>query len=294
MKCYAPLRAYKTSTGIYFDELKRNGDYLGQLDLPCGQCVGCRERRASDWELRIMHEARQWKQNCFVTLTYAPGNLPPNGSLSTDDITRFHKRVNYHNGGLRYYTAGEYGPETQRPHYHGCLFGIDYTDRKIAGTSESGEPFYDSPTLTKHWGLGRASVQDLTHGTAAYAARYIMSKKLGKDAKYLAIDANGNMVEIEPERSWMSLKPGIGEGFFNQYKRDIYPHDFVISRGVKRRPPRYYDKLLERQAPDTADNLKATRELNAAKYRDDNTPARLTVQEAVHVERIKNRKRNAS
>lgn len=292
MKCYAPIRAYKTPTGIVFNELKRHGEILAQLDIPCGQCVGCRERRASDWEIRIMHEAKQWKHNCFVTLTYGRDQLPKHGSLDYHDTQKFCKRLYYHNEGLRYYGCGEYGPLNGRPHYHICLFGATFTDQTPKGKSESGELFYNSPTLERIWGLGNVSVQPLNEKTASYCSRYIMNKKLGKDNQYTAVLEDGTIVNLEPERAFMSLKPGIGEGFYQQYNRDIYPHDYVITRGAKRRPPKYYDKLHERTNPDRHERVATSREERAAEHREDNTPQRLTVQEAVHVARIRNKQRH--
>jgi len=290
MKCYAPIRAYKTPNGIVFSELRRHGDIQAQLDIPCGQCIGCRERRASDWELRIMHEAQQWKENCFITLTYKRDALPRNGSLDYKDLQLFMKRLYKHNGGIRYYAIGEYGPETNRPHYHACLFGKDFHDRIPAGKSESGETHYSSAELRELWqDKGNVSVQDLNNQTASYCARYIMTKKLGYNSQYLGIHEDGTTVTLEPPKAIMSLKPGIGATFFDKYKRDIYPHDYVISRGTKRRPPKYYDKLLERTAPDTHGQIQNEREIKAANVRNENTPQRLTAQEQFHVARIKNK-----
>lgn len=73
MACYHPLKAYKTPAGVVFGVSR----VLPELLIPCGQCLGCRMRRASDWELRCMHEASMWPQNCFITLTYSPEALPP-------------------------------------------------------------------------------------------------------------------------------------------------------------------------------------------------------------------------
>ena len=76
MSCYHPIQAFRTRDGVCFSELSRF-DIVGRIELPCGQCIGCRMRRASDWELRVMHEASLWEENCFVTLTYGRDQLPP-------------------------------------------------------------------------------------------------------------------------------------------------------------------------------------------------------------------------
>ena len=148
MTCYHPLRAFRTPEGVVFNELARH-DIVGRIELPCGQCIGCRMRRASDWELRCMHEASLHKENCFITLTYGRGNLPPNSSLEHRDFQLFMKRLRKLRGRCRFYMCGEYGPLNQRPHYHACLFGVDFrSDRVPQGKSGSGAIFYDSAQLS--------------------------------------------------------------------------------------------------------------------------------------------------
>ena len=80
MSCYHPIAGFRTPHGVVFSELRRH-DILGSIEIACGQCIGCRMRRASDWALRVMHEASLWDENCFVTLTYGRDKLPPLGSL---------------------------------------------------------------------------------------------------------------------------------------------------------------------------------------------------------------------
>lgn len=256
-------------------------------------------RRASDAELRIMHESKLHTENCFVTLTYAPGNLPPNGTLQHRDFQLYMKRLRKRTANtVRYYMCGEYGPETSRPHYHACLFGKDYTDRKEQGKSESGELHYHSQELEGTWGLGRVSVQDLNERTAAYCARYIMTKKLGKESRYEALDPEtGELIPLAPEYSKSSLGGrtglgGIGKGYFEQFYKDFYRKDACVQNGVKRTPPKYYDKLYERVAPQhMQDEVKYKRELRARAHHEDQTPERLKTRETVHLAKIRNLKR---
>ena len=60
----------------------------------------------------------------------------------------------------------------------------------------------------------------------------------------------------------MSLKPGIGTGFFEKHWRVIYDTDKVyINNGGKliSSPPRYFDKLMERFHPELLDKVKTER-----------------------------------
>ena len=211
MSCYHPIVGIRTATGVVFESHHRVDGH--SIELPCGRCIGCRMRRASDWSLRVMHEAQLWPQNCFVTLTYGTGRLPPNASLDHSDFQKFMKRLRFEfKREVRFYMCGEYGDVEGRPHYHACLFNVDFRDRKPMGKSGSGELFYDSERLTRLWSHGIASVQDLTSGTAAYCARYIMKKTLGDEAEhaYSLVDEDGVLRYRKPPYAAMSLKPGIG------------------------------------------------------------------------------------
>ena len=47
----------------------------------------------------------------------------------------------------------------------------------------------------------------------------------------------------------MSLKPAIGKRWFDTYKTDCYPSDFITQKGRKLRVPKYYDTLLAAENP---------------------------------------------
>lgn len=296
MSCYFPIRGFRTPDGVVFNELRRH-DILGSIELPCGMCVGCRMRRASDWTLRVMHESSLWATNCFVTLTYARDKMPPDGSLEHRDFQLFFKRLRKHFKGrtIRFYMCGEYGPLNLRPHYHACLFNVDFADDQVvSGKSASGALFFDSALLARLWGHGIVSVQPLCRETAGYCARYIMAKKLGVDAEngYTRVDADGNLFCVNPEYSAMSLKPGIGAGWYDKYKSDVFPHDFVVSNGVKLPLPRYYDKLMRRSKDVVFDEIEFAREKRAKLSQCDNTDERRVVREVVHKARVNSLKRD--
>lgn len=296
MSCYHPLRAFRTPTGVVFNELSRH-DILGRIDLPCGQCLGCRLKRARDWSLRITHESTLYEDNCFVTLTYGRDKLPPAGSLCYRDFQLFMKRLRKANPGrrIRFFMCGEYGPLNLRPHYHACLFNINFTDRVVSGESASGAVYFDSAILSDLWSHGRVSVQDLNRSAAAYCARYIVDKITGDAAKayYSSVDSDGVINERVPEFCHCSLKPGIGADWFRKFGSDVYPHDFVVADGDKFPPPKYYDKLKKRIDPSDVvlDRIEFARQSRAMAAHADNTDERLRVREIVHRARVANQKR---
>ena len=296
MSCYKPITAWRTPTGIVFNELSRH-DIRGRLDIPCNKCIGCRLRRASDWASRISHEQKLHEQNCFITLTYAPEHIPPGHSLDYKHFQDFLKRLRAkYETPIRFYMCGEYGDETERPHYHACIFGLDFNDRQPAGKGSSGELFYDSEELTKIWGKGKVSVQDLTPETAGYCARYIVDKLDGDmgEKQYRYTDENtGEQKQKTPPFAKMSLKPGIGARWLNKYRKDVYQHDQLItSKGETKRPPVYYDKLQKKHNIEQWEATAHQRELRARAAHQDNTTERLKAKEHVQLAKIQTLKRN--
>ena len=223
-------------------------------------------------------------QNSFITLTYAKEHLPSDGSLIKWHFQDFMKRLRsaHPSHSIRYFMCGEYGEKFTRPHYHACLFGIDFPDKDPI-REEEGIILYNSPKLDKIWSYGYTSIGALTFETAAYTARYI-TKKITGDQRHehyqTTCEHTGNLINLEPEFATMSLKPGIGKKWLDTYHSDIYPHDTVIHRKGKTSPPRYYDKIMELNGHDI-DSIKLNRKKRAAKNLSDNTPERLEVREKV-------------
>jgi hypothetical protein len=86
---------------------------------------------------------------------------------------------------------------------------------------------------------------------------------------------------MQKEYNKMSLKPGIGADWYKKYKSDVYPNDYVVIRGKKLKPPKYYDKLLNADNPFEYDEILYKRELSAKLNSTDNTFERLAVKEQV-------------
>ncbi len=297
MPCYHPLSAYQCADGsIVFYESKRH-DTVKSLSLPCGQCVGCRLERSRQWAIRCMHEAQMHTQNCFITLTYDDAHLPSDRSLHYRDFQLFIKRLRkrYPGRRIRYYMAGEYGENFGRPHWHACIFGLDFDDKKLWKRTSANSLLYRSENLELLWPFGYSSIGEVTFESAAYVARYIMKKVTGKNAAehYQEIDPDtGEITNRTPEFTKMSLKPGIGYEWYKQYTSDVYPHDYVVVRGKKVKPPKYYDKKYKIDNPYEFDELLYIREKSAKLNYADNTPERLLVKEQVTKAKLQKLKRN--
>jgi hypothetical protein len=62
---------------------------------------------------------------------------------------------------------------------------------------------------------------------------------------------------------------------------DVHDSDFVVINGKKMRPPKFYDKLLEKKDPEKYEYVKMAREEHAKQFHDNNTRERLDVREQV-------------
>lgn len=266
------------------------------MDIPCGNCLGCRLDRSAEWQTRLIHESKTHVLNCFLTLTYRNEDLPPGGTLVKKHFQDFMKRLRKHtNGGIRFFACGEYGDENRRPHYHAIIFGYDFGDKKHYKKTRSGDVLYTSKLLDKLWGYGDCSIGSVSPDSCGYVARYIMKKITGQLAgeHYKNVDTKtGEIVSILPEYIHMSTRPAIGLNFYEKYKDEITQSDFVVVKGKKRKTPRYYDKRLEKENPERHEDVKFLRSQNALKRAADNTDERLAIREEVKRATISPLKRN--
>lgn len=291
MPCYSPLKGWKArSGGICFN--RRESPTGALMEVPCGQCIGCRLEKSRQWALRIMHEASQHEASSFVTLTYAEDPV----SLRLDDLQRFFKRVRKRGLPLRYYACGEYGERRSRPHFHVCWFGHDWREGSRPWTRE----LWVHPELEELWGYGNGvypacRVGALTFESAAYVARYVTKKVTGPRAErhYERVSAEtGEVFFCTPEMAVMSRRPGIGRSWYEQFGSEVRRDDSCIARGRECKPPRYYDGLYRAVDPEGFEKTKRRRKVAARRRACDSAPERLEVREAVCRARMSTRRRS--
>lgn len=172
----------------------------GVRAFPCGQCMPCRINRRRLWSNRILLESCKHEHNSFLTLTYAPDNLPllqaddpTSATLAPRDLQLFIKRLRkICSRPIRYFAVGEYGDETWRPHYHAALFGVSPLEVELVRKAWSidGKP------------IGHIMLGDLSRASAAYIAQYCTKKLTAAD--------DPRLQGRHPEFTRMSLRPGIG------------------------------------------------------------------------------------
>ena len=236
-----------------------------------------------------MHEAQLYENNSFITLTYSEENLPEHGTLVKEDLQKFWKRLRKRFGkNIRYYGCGEYGDKSFRPHYHACVFNWRPEDGELFKTTEFGR-LYSSEVLDQIWSHGHTLYGDVTFKSAAYVARYVMKKLTGDraDERYQRIDpSTGEIIDLVPEFSVSSRRPGIGSKWLELFSGDVYPFDEVIVNGCPTKPPSYYDRWLEDRYPEQWEVIKRHRQQQGQKYAEDNTTDRKRVKEIIKMKQL--------
>jgi len=99
----------------------------------------------------------------------------------------------------------------------------------------------------------------------------------------------GEIFKIRPE--YIAVSKGFGSRWFEAYKSDCYPSDFLTHEGRKFSVPKYYDKLLERTDPKALRTYKARRIARSKRDQANQTPERLAVREIVKQSQINTLKR---
>ncbi len=305
MPCYHPLKAGLAPNPdkpgkkmiIWKGRLPPKGE---AVTLPCGQCWGCRLEQSRQWATRLTHENSQHKESCFITLTYNKENLPGDWSLHVEHFQKFIKRLRKKiKTQIKYFHAGEYGEpkiplavnaygeyigeRLGRPHYHALIFGYEFKDKKILKAVENGGEnynYYTSEELTKIWGKGYCLIGDITWKSAAYVARYAM-KKITGDKK------ESHYERKKPEYITMSRRPAIGTGWYKKYKDGVFPWDEVIINGYKTTPPRFYDKILEKEDETTYLEIKRLRLKKKRTIKIKTPNGIIIVDEGAHAGRLK-------
>lgn len=272
MACSSPLKGFvvgKTESGkdklricsfhtAYVESgFKRIYDY--KL-IPCGRCVGCKLNYAREWSIRCCLEASFYDSNYFLTLTYDDNNNPHN--LIKDDLRNFIKKLRTYlsragKPEIRFFACGEYGSQTLRPHFHLIVFNLVLDDLKYLKRSKTGYDLYESKFLTNIWSKGFVQVGECTIKTASYVARYCL-----KGINHSDISDYG----FNKEFVLMSRRPGIGYGYFDLYKNNIYDTDkiyFSFGDFNSCSPPKYFDNLMSNLDPEIISQIKDIRRFKA-------------------------------
>jgi len=212
--------------------------HVTQINVPCGKCARCLDRRKMEWSFRMEQEMNISKTAFFVTLTYAPEHIKRSKygqrTLVPKHLQDYMKRLrinhlrtkdsweHYYNNlkstdKVKMYGCGEYGEERKRPHYHLIIFNSS----RIA--------------IEKSWDKGHVHCVPANKYTISYCMKYL-DKRFGTKQDW----------RKEPEFNTMS--EGIGECYIDKMKNwhtnnlDVL---YVSNINGHRIPmPRYYRQKL--------------------------------------------------
>jgi len=176
MICTSPTSGWQKQGGGITRSLK-DAWIDKPLTIRCGNCKGCRKTKALNWGIRCLHESKFHEQSCFINPTFNDENLPHDGSVRRFHVQQLVRALRDAGNKFRYQFAAEYGPKTNRPHYHGSLFGYRPNDLELVRGGD--EKLYRSPTLEKIWGKGKIDVGEFSLGTALYISQYVLKKITG-------------------------------------------------------------------------------------------------------------------
>lgn len=153
MSCLKPLSIWNTS---------------GRHVVPCGKCAFCLKTKRNEWIFRLHHEMRtQLMPAHFITLTYDEKHVPRFKGQKTlwfRHVQLYFKRLRKAGARLKYVAVGEYGTQTQRPHYHAIL----WTDAS-------------HDLLAQKWHHGHVHFGTVGPASIAYVLKYIVQPKIGDD-----------------------------------------------------------------------------------------------------------------
>jgi len=137
----------------------------------------------------------------------------------------FTKRLRKANGeindyGLRYYSVGEYGTRTLRPHYHSIMFNAHPKLTSVVALAEL-------------WKLGNVFVGEVEPASIHYVTKYCINRV----AEYQG---------LERPFAFMSTRPGLGVNYLathTQWHRKAM-RNYTEVNGLKQRIPRFYKNRL--------------------------------------------------
>lgn len=147
------------------------------VDVPCGNCIECRKKKAREWQVRLNEEIKVHKYNYFVTLTFSNQslrelmdkyNLKECNAVAGKAVRHCHELWRkYNKKQLKHWYITELGHQnTERIHLHGLIF----SDEPLEFTpSEQDHMFY-----WKYWRYGHVYVGDyVSNRTINYIVKYV-------------------------------------------------------------------------------------------------------------------------
>lgn len=177
-----------------------------------------------------MQELKTAQSAIFLTLTYNDDSLIYNieqrkPELWLKDTQDFMKRLRKHNAkfnknSIRYYTIGEYGENTCRPHYHSIMFNLS-----IDTTSK----------IEEIWKKGQIKIGAVTQASIHYTTKHQIATML-------------QIKGLKEPFSTMSRRPALGSNYLTsaikKYHKQTNNSQVSFLSGIKIPMPRIYRDMI--------------------------------------------------
>lgn len=209
--CTQPQTIYNKSLG-------------SNITVQCGKCPLCRHSHRMNWLMRCQQESyhtempNQW----FVTLTYDEKHVPRRKQIRTlykRHPQLFFKRLRKAGFKIKYILVGEYGSQTERPHYH-CLLWTNATYQSIDTA----------------WTYGAVHYRPMEVETILYTLKYVLNPRQGDNTT--------------KQSEYAVYSKGIGLGYLTEQMYQFHTGDYenpiyyTVVDGKKIPLPRYYRKKI--------------------------------------------------
>lgn len=247
MACYNPIHL-KNKPSVKSAKTHYN--------VPCGKCNGCKKAKKLEWCVRMEQELKHAYSSYFITLTYRPEDIPLLVDTETGElfetldksdlqkfIQRLQKRNLYHYARehgitqkeatrvmptFKHFSCGEYGTQTQRPHYHMVVFNLNPFLANTLNRETAKE------TKDDIWKKGIVECVPTQHGKISYVTKYLLDEE---DVPKYA------------DEPFKMMSPNIGIQYLTkeniQYHRENFTNRIKMDSGKFVAMPRfYYNKIF--------------------------------------------------
>lgn len=200
----------------------------GNLSVPCGKCVACRENLLNSWTARLLNEVNSSLTAYFFTLTFNDENYPVENTENKAklEIQQFFKRlrrkieIKFNQDDIKpikYYAVGEYGNQTKRFHFHALIYNIP------------GSMVASQKLVEDTWGNGFVHIGKVQPGSVKYILDYL----------------------IKNEDSMRLISKGLGVEYVTENKIKFHQDNLncqVTTNGFKYPMHRYYkDRIFTQE-----------------------------------------------
>lgn len=243
--CINPI-IIKTTPKPKITKLKTHIDPALRYRVPCGKCIECTHKKRMDWLFRVEQENKfnllpnRW----FITLTYNEKKVPRKKGIRTlykRHPQLFFKRLRKSQVDIKYILVGEYGSDTQRPHYH----LICWTNATVQ-------------QIEKAWNYGNVHFRLLAKETVLYTLKYILNPRTGDNE--------------HKQKEYAVFSKGLGLGYLTPQMYDYHTRDFENPRfnakitGEDVPLPRYYTQKIFTKYQHKIESAKKQREQDKKRH----------------------------